>query len=103
MTDCPHERIMTLCIDAPGTEMHGRPTLWACAECQRKFEPLTQAGIARERALADFVAAFDAWREAFYGTESPDKVSVLVAFNAMMTARTAIPRAALDATEDLPA
>ena len=58
MTDCPHDIVNRMRFHKRGGE---RGDYWACAECGHVFTPRNDS---RESALAEFVAAFDEWREA---------------------------------------
>ena len=82
VTDCPHDIIHGVRIDTPDGQ---RASAWVCVDCAQSFTPRDS----RNRALADFVAAFDACFAVWSSDTMNDE------FRAMLAAR-----AALDATED---
>ena len=84
MTDCPHD-IMHRVVAPSGLRY------WAC-RCGARARLHSDS---RNRALADFVAAFDAWDDS--GQKGTEDIWGPL-FKALLAAR-----AALDATEDLPA
>ena len=86
MTDCPHDIVNRMRYHKRGGE---RGDYWACNECGHVFTPRNDS---RERALAEFVAAFDAWINARAGELATGRGHT---WKDMIEAR-----AALDATEE---